>query len=187
MQSLESSSFHGSREPNHDHSKQIRNAEFIYQRHEHKDINDGRKLPPLIIEDETKNYVDGIDDSSDGEPESKIGRGSLEMRQKKTRGRVKIKMEFIENKLRRYTTFSKRKTGIMKKVCPTPFSSPEFRIVFPEGYRPRSLYALLSILSHSVLDNVRCWVCKNCLNFRLDLRLEGDALINRPSADSFNV
>ncbi|KAM8938000.1 serum response factor isoform X2 [Vulpes vulpes] len=34
---------------------------------------------------------------------------------KKTRGRVKIKMEFIDNKLRRYTTFSKRKTGIMKK------------------------------------------------------------------------
>lgn len=37
---------------------------------------------------------------------------------KKTRGRVKIKMEFIDNKLRRYTTFSKRKTGIMKKVPP---------------------------------------------------------------------
>lgn len=37
---------------------------------------------------------------------------------KKTRGRVKIKMEFIDNKLRRYTTFSKRKTGIMKKVSP---------------------------------------------------------------------
>ncbi len=36
---------------------------------------------------------------------------------KKTKGRVKIKMEFIENKIRRYTTFSKRKTGIMKKVC----------------------------------------------------------------------
>ena len=35
---------------------------------------------------------------------------------KKTKGRVKIKMEFIDNKLRRYTTFSKRKTGIMKKV-----------------------------------------------------------------------
>ncbi|XP_065486784.1 serum response factor isoform X1 [Caloenas nicobarica] len=35
---------------------------------------------------------------------------------KKTRGRVKIKMEFIDNKLRRYTTFSKRKTGIMKKA-----------------------------------------------------------------------
>ncbi|KAH9420672.1 hypothetical protein DERP_001103, partial [Dermatophagoides pteronyssinus] len=29
---------------------------------------------------------------------------------------IKIKMEFIDNKLRRYTTFSKRKTGIMKKA-----------------------------------------------------------------------
>lgn len=38
---------------------------------------------------------------------------------KKTKGRVKIKMEFIDNKLRRYTTFSKRKTGIMKKVRAT--------------------------------------------------------------------
>lgn len=38
---------------------------------------------------------------------------------KKTKGRVKIKMEYIDNKLRRYTTFSKRKTGIMKKVCRT--------------------------------------------------------------------
>lgn len=37
---------------------------------------------------------------------------------KKTKGRVKIKMEYIDNKLRRYTTFSKRKTGIMKKVIP---------------------------------------------------------------------
>ena len=35
---------------------------------------------------------------------------------KKTRGRVKVRMEFIKNKLRRYTTFSKRKTGIMKKA-----------------------------------------------------------------------
>lgn len=35
---------------------------------------------------------------------------------KKTRGRVRIRMEFISNKLRRYTTFSKRKTGIMKKA-----------------------------------------------------------------------
>ena len=49
------------------------------------------------------------DDDDDGEaPKPKYG--------KKTRGRVKVKMEFIKNKLRRYTTFSKRKTGIMKKV-----------------------------------------------------------------------
>ena len=42
---------------------------------------------------------------------------------KKTKGRVKIKMEFIDNKLRRYTTFSKRKTGIMKKVSAIMFHS----------------------------------------------------------------
>ncbi|XP_045070900.1 serum response factor-like isoform X3 [Coregonus clupeaformis] len=43
---------------------------------------------------------------------------------KKTRGRVKIKMEFIDNKLRRYTTFSKRKTGIMKKPTFTMANLP---------------------------------------------------------------
>ena len=42
--------------------------------------------------------------------------GSEAATDKKTRGRVRIRMEFISNKLRRYTTFSKRKTGIMKKV-----------------------------------------------------------------------
>ena len=41
---------------------------------------------------------------------------SLLKKKKKTKGRVKINMEFIEDKTRRYTTFSKRKTGIMKKV-----------------------------------------------------------------------
>lgn len=42
---------------------------------------------------------------------------------KKTRGRVKIDMKFITNKLRRYTTFSKRKTGIMKKVTENELKS----------------------------------------------------------------
>lgn len=36
---------------------------------------------------------------------------------KKTRGRVRIEMQYIQNKLRRYTTFSKRKSGMMKKVA----------------------------------------------------------------------
>nr|CAB3266562.1 SRF serum response factor/blistered [Phallusia mammillata] len=54
-----------------------------------------------------------LDDNSShgsrpGTPQPKSG--------KKTRGRVKINMEFIDNKLRRYTTFSKRKSGIMKKA-----------------------------------------------------------------------
>ncbi|KAL4238573.1 hypothetical protein ACF0H5_003280 [Mactra antiquata] len=52
------------------------------------------------------------DDSDDDE----YGSGKGIRPGKKTKGRVKIKMEFIENKLRRYTTFSKRKTGIMKKA-----------------------------------------------------------------------
>ena len=116
MQNLELFPFQGSREQVHEQHQQARSQDIVYQGHEHKEVGDGRKVSTLIIEDETKNYVDGIDDSSDGEPDSKIGRGVPEIRQKKTRGRVKIKMEFIENKLRRYTTFSKRKTGIMKKV-----------------------------------------------------------------------
>ncbi len=35
---------------------------------------------------------------------------------KKTRGRVKISMDFIRNRFKRQATFSKRKSGIMKKV-----------------------------------------------------------------------
>jgi len=51
-----------------------------------------------------------------GEPMEEV-----EPKKKKTRGRVKIDMKYIDNKLRRYTTFSKRKTGIMKKVGYTLF------------------------------------------------------------------
>uniref|UniRef100_A0AC35UGK9 MADS-box domain-containing protein n=1 Tax=Rhabditophanes sp. KR3021 TaxID=114890 RepID=A0AC35UGK9_9BILA len=47
---------------------------------------------------------------------SSVANGGLLPNGKKTKGRVKIKMEYIGNKLRRYTTFSKRKTGIMKKA-----------------------------------------------------------------------
>ena len=35
----------------------------------------------------------------------------------KKAGRRKIKIEFIQDKSRRHITFSKRKAGIMKKVC----------------------------------------------------------------------
>jgi len=73
-------------------------------------------MQPLIV-DETRQYMEGLmdqDDDSDGEKGDKSD-GSKRSG-KKTRGRVKIKMEFIQNKLRRYTTFSKRKTGIMKKA-----------------------------------------------------------------------
>ena len=61
-------------------------------------------------------------------PQGGGGAASSDAGSKKTKGRVKIKMEFIDNKLRRYTTFSKRKTGIMKKV-----SGREGGELFPEG------------------------------------------------------
>lgn len=47
------------------------------------------------------------DDDDDGE-----GKG---------RERRKIDIKFIQDKSRRHITFSKRKAGIMKKVCPTSF------------------------------------------------------------------
>lgn len=69
---------------------------------------------------------------------------------KKTKGRVKIKMEYIENKLRRYTTFSKRKTGIMKKV----FLS--FQLYYMLFYRPGcSKWNLTSFLRPSVIWYLR--------------------------------
>lgn len=58
---------------------------------------------------------------------------------KKTKGRVKIKMEYIENKLRRYTTFSKRKTGIMKKVSKAPIN-----FVVPLNWLEEFLYLIIA-------------------------------------------
>ncbi|XP_056021068.1 serum response factor-like isoform X1 [Ostrea edulis] len=59
----------------------------------------------------------GLEEESDSDGEISVATNPQGLKPgKKTKGRVKIKMEFIENKLRRYTTFSKRKTGIMKKA-----------------------------------------------------------------------
>uniref|UniRef100_A0A0A9YH03 Serum response factor homolog n=1 Tax=Lygus hesperus TaxID=30085 RepID=A0A0A9YH03_LYGHE len=58
----------------------------------------------------------GSDIVDDGFSSPAQQKGSPPANGKKTKGRVKIKMEYIDNKLRRYTTFSKRKTGIMKKA-----------------------------------------------------------------------
>lgn len=89
---------------------------------------DRPKVPvQSLIVDETKQYLDGLggqdqdeefDSDSGDKEEEKPGLPDHHgvKTGKKTRGRVKIKMEFIQNKLRRYTTFSKRKTGIMKKA-----------------------------------------------------------------------
>ena len=65
-----------------------------------------------------KNHIDNDERSSvsDSDDTALAGDKPIPAPGKKTRGRVKIQMEYIQNKLRRYTTFSKRKSGMMKKV-----------------------------------------------------------------------
>ena len=65
--------------------------------------------------DEDEDFVDD-DDSNDRSLEASEKASNTRNKNKKTLGRVKIKMAYIDNKIRRYTTFSKRKTGIMKKA-----------------------------------------------------------------------
>ncbi|XP_068244071.1 serum response factor isoform X3 [Palaemon carinicauda] len=71
------------------------------------------KMNPSSSRDGVLHHQTSLDSSQQGQQTNKQ---SLLPNGKKTKGRVKIKMEFIDNKLRRYTTFSKRKTGIMKKA-----------------------------------------------------------------------
>ncbi|XP_072031354.1 uncharacterized protein [Amphiura filiformis] len=81
-----------------------------------KDVRSGL---PISLEQVVDNDDDDHDDEDEEveltDPDTPAGPPSAK-KTKKTKGRVKIKMEFIDNKLRRYTTFSKRKTGIMKKA-----------------------------------------------------------------------
>ena len=72
-------------------------------------------LPPFP---DPKNHTDNDERSSvsDTDDSALAGDKPIPAPGKKTRGRVRIQMEYIQNKLRRYTTFSKRKSGMMKKV-----------------------------------------------------------------------
>lgn len=72
------------------------------------------KMHKLEQEDQRSSISD-TDDSCSVQLDQTPGK-PLPAPGKKTRGRVKIQMEYIQNKLRRYTTFSKRKSGMMKKV-----------------------------------------------------------------------
>lgn len=75
--------------------------------------------PSLNPFTDPKNHMDNDERSSvsDTDDTALAGDKPIPAPGKKTRGRVKIQMEYIQNKLRRYTTFSKRKSGMMKKVC----------------------------------------------------------------------
>ncbi|NP_001296704.1 serum response factor homolog [Hydra vulgaris] len=98
---------------------------FSYQIHNEVQDTHLSFVQPLIV-DETKHYQESLDEDletdddniqhDDKSNSNDPFEGTVKKVAKKTRGRVKIKMEFIQNKLRRYTTFSKRKTGIMKKA-----------------------------------------------------------------------
>lgn len=72
------------------------------------------------LDHDDRSTCTSISDTDESYSSSQLKGDKLGVKQpaldKKTRGRVKIKMEYINNKLRRYTTFSKRKSGIMKKV-----------------------------------------------------------------------
>lgn len=66
-------------------------------------------------DDDEEEFIDD-DDSNDRSIDPNEKNSTNRNKNKKTLGRVKIKMAYIDNKIRRYTTFSKRKTGIMKKA-----------------------------------------------------------------------
>jgi hypothetical protein len=61
-------------------------------------------------ENDNEDFIDDDDDDQSSESMEKS------THKKKSLGRVKIEMAYIDNKIRRYTTFSKRKAGIMKKA-----------------------------------------------------------------------
>ncbi|CAF3253298.1 unnamed protein product [Rotaria socialis] len=69
--------------------------------------------PNTSDDDDNEDFIDDEDDDRSNES---MDNSTSKKRNKKTLGRVKINMAYIDNKIRRYTTFSKRKTGIMKKA-----------------------------------------------------------------------
>ena len=70
--------------------------------------------------EDDEEFIEDDDDNQHHEQNSSSNpsgaNGKTRTKKKKTLGRVKIEMAYINNKIRRYTTFSKRKTGIMKKA-----------------------------------------------------------------------
>lgn len=70
----------------------------------------------ITSDDDNEDFLDEDDDDSNDRSNESLDNTTTKKRNKKTLGRVKIKMAYIDNKIRRYTTFSKRKTGIMKKA-----------------------------------------------------------------------
>lgn len=88
-----------------------------------QDTNDQirRQSVSSTVSDDQEDFIDDDEDEDDDHlnerPMESIEKNPINRsKSKKTLGRVKINMAYIDNKIRRYTTFSKRKTGIMKKA-----------------------------------------------------------------------
>lgn len=77
-----------------------------------------RQSTSSVTSDEEEEFLDDDEEQSTNKNRSTKGqeKDKSQSKNKKTLGRVKIEMAYITNKIRRYTTFSKRKTGIMKKA-----------------------------------------------------------------------
>jgi hypothetical protein len=71
-------------------------------------LNPGYPPPPIEQNPTVINKNEEPFDDEENDEDKKPMRNS---------GRRKIKIEYIEDKTRRHITFSKRKAGIMKKVC----------------------------------------------------------------------
>lgn len=97
---------------------------------EHNDVVD----PQNQISNEPELKHESGSDNLPSEDEEPV----VEKKEKK--GRRKIKIEFIADKSRRHITFSKRKSGIMKKVSDHSnfaffFTSKEIILTFSNKYR----------------------------------------------------
>ena len=79
-----------------------------------------RQSTSSVSSDDERDFTDDEDDPLNSTASSHTPtpeeNSKNRKKNKKTLGRVKIEMAYITNKIRRYTTFSKRKTGIMKKA-----------------------------------------------------------------------
>lgn len=106
------------------------------------------------MEKRFKHAHDGEEDEDDDED----GDGEDEERPKasKRAGRRKIKIEYIEDKSRRHITFSKRKSGIMKKVQERGTISPTPPSLERGG--PMSFFAIPIFSLGLMAVWFRCWV-----------------------------
>ncbi|KAI3387141.1 hypothetical protein SNEBB_003654 [Seison nebaliae] len=98
------------------HQHSLEEREQFERKHSEEVKNHSKYYDFQLNENNHRNEVEEEGDVDieieeyDGLNESVIDEG------RRTKGRVKIEMEYIKNKVKRFTTFSKRKSGLMKKA-----------------------------------------------------------------------